>query len=133
MSSSKNKRKIDNQETTSKQKRKGTKINITTRENSTKQNKAEVWQQLLNDQDDSSTATQSSRSTDKNSYGNKKIGPVSTNGPPVMVEKGPHPSNVSVFHNEVNVNKTKDAYDHQQSAYDMVQSKKRENLVICQG
>ena len=113
--------------------RKGRKRNKTTRKNVAKQNRAVVWQQLSNDQDDSSSAAWSSCSTDKNSYGNKKVGAVSTNRPPVMVEKGPHPSNVSVFHNEVNVNKTKDAYDHQQSAYDMVQSKKRENLVICQG
>ena len=121
------------QRTTSKQKRKGRKKYITTRENSTKRNIAEVWQQFLNDQDDSSTTTQSSCSTDKNSYRNKKVGAVSTNGPPVMVEKGPHPSNVSVFHNDVNVNKTKHAYDPQQSAYDMVQSKKRENSVIMSG
>ena len=113
--------------------RKGRKRNKTTRENIAKQLRAVVRQQLSNDQDDSSSAARSSCLTDKDSYGNKKVGAVSRIEPPIMVEKGQHPSNVSVYHNEVNVNKTKHAYDRRQSAYDMVQSKKRENSVIMSG
>ena len=133
MSSSKTKRKLNNRRTTSEQTRKGNKRNKTTRENIAKQDRAVVWRQLSNDQDDSSSAARSSCSTDEDSYGNKKGGAVSRIEPPIMVEKGQHPSNVSVYHNEVNVNKTKHACHCQQSAYDVVQSKKRENAVILSG
>ena len=133
MSSSKNKRKIYDQLTTLKQKRKSRKINVTTRESSTQRNRAEDAQQLPKDGDDSSTTTPSSRSTDKNSYRNKEVSQVSRNVPPDMVEKVLHPSNVSLYPNEVNVNKTKVGYDHLQSAYDVFLSKKRENGTIVTG
>ena len=127
MSSSKTKRKIYDQNTTSKQKRKSRKLNVTTRESSTQCNRAENAQQLTKDGDDSSKTTQSSRLTDE------EVSQVSRNVPPDMVEKVPHPLNVSVFPNEVNVNKTKVGYDHLQSTYDVFLRKKRENGIIRTG